>query len=456
MKTSIIILTHNQLEYTKKCIDSIRRYTKTHYEIIVVDNASSDGTVSYLQHQDDIKVIFNHENLGFAKANNQGYEIATGNTIVFLNNDVVVTLGWLESMIDTLYSSESIGMVGPVTNNISGLQMIPVSYDQITLQGLQEFSSDYRRNVIGDIRKSLRLVGFCLACKRTVLDKIGLFDETFGIGNYEDDDLCLRALEKGYELYIVQDAFIHHYGSVTFREGNVDYTRLMNTNQTKLQKKWGFSVNYFMFPRPEVVNLVPNGVKRVLEIGCGMGAMAVELKERYKCKVVGVEIDSKVAKFAKYNLDKVYSDDIEVFDVSELGRFDCIICADVLEHLRDPWTVVQKLSNLLEKGGYMVISIPNAANIEVIKSLIQGDFTYKDAGLLDKTHLRFFTRKTLPKLFPTEMELKEVHSILLSYTDSEKVFVEFLGRLGKKFELDTEMIEIDALTYQFLLKAQKK
>lgn len=455
VKTSIIILTHNQLEYTKKCIESIRDYTKSNYEIIVVDNASAEETIQYLKDQNDLKVIFNSVNVGYAKGNNQGYQQASGDIIIFLNNDVVVTSNWLEPIISTLYSRDNIGMVGPVTNNISGSQKISVSYDQKLLDGLEEFAEKNGLENSKKKKKVLRLVGFALACKKVVLEEIGLFDESFGIGNFEDDDLCLRALQKGYELNIALDSFVHHYGSVTFKNSKVNYKKLMEDNQAIIKKKWGFNVSYFMFPRPEVINLVPRNVKRVLEIGCGMGAMSIALKEMYNCEIVGIEIDSNVAQFARHNLDEVYSEDIEIIDLSKLGKFDCIICADVLEHLRDPWTVIEKLANHLESGGQMVISVPNAANIEVVKSLIQGDFTYKDAGILDKTHLRFFTRKTLPTLFPTNLELKELRSITINYTDSDKMFVEFMGRLGKKFGLDTEMIEIDALTYQFLLKAQK-
>lgn len=455
MKTSIIILTHNQLEFTTKCIESIRNHTISDYEIIVVDNASTDKTVEYLQQQSDLKIILNKDNMGYAKGNNQGVELATGETILFLNNDVVVTEGWLDSLIETLYANEDVAMAGPVTNNISGQQLVSVDYDQRTLEGIHGFATEYCKKKSGKRKKVLRLVGFAIACKKSVLDEIGLFDESFGIGNYEDDDLCLKALEKGYELYIAEDSFVHHYGSITFKESKVNYAELIRKNQEILHKKWGFSVSYFNFPRPEVVNMIPSNVKRVLEIGCGMGAMALELKDREHCEVVGVEIDTDVARFARYNVDEIYSEDIETFDVASLGKFDCIVCADVLEHLRDPWKAVEKLASVLECGGFMVISIPNVANIEVIQSLMQGDFTYKNAGILDKTHLRFFTRKTLPTLFPEGVELKDIQSIRLNYSDTQKMFVEFLGRLGKKFELDTDMIETDILTYQFLMLAQK-
>ena len=105
--TSIVILTYNKLNYTKKCIESIRKYTcKESYEIIVVDNASTDGTIEWLKTQSDIITIFNKENLGFPKGCNQGIKIAKGDEVLLLNNDVIVTPKWLINLLEALYSSE--------------------------------------------------------------------------------------------------------------------------------------------------------------------------------------------------------------------------------------------------------------------------------------------------------------------------------------------------------------
>lgn len=116
--TSIVILTHNKLDYTKLCIESIRTYTKPdQYELIVVDNASTDGTVAWLRGQPDIKVVWNQHNEGFPRGCNQGIEISTGDNILLLNNDTVVTANWLEQLTTALYSSDEIGAVGPATNS---------------------------------------------------------------------------------------------------------------------------------------------------------------------------------------------------------------------------------------------------------------------------------------------------------------------------------------------------
>ena len=238
MKTSIIILTHNQLIITRQCLESIRKYTSEDYELIIVDNGSTDGTVEYLQSQADIRTVYNSANMGFAKGCNQGFAIATGDSMLFLNNDTVVTENWLGNMLRLLYSSPKIGMVGPVSNNVSGHQKIPVSYQE--LSGLNDFAQQYCQSNGGCFRQVYRLVGFCLLVKKEVLDDIGVFDEQFGMGSFEDDDLCLRAVRQGYHLRIALDSFVHHIGQVTFHnlEGT-NIQQLMVENRKKASAKWG-------------------------------------------------------------------------------------------------------------------------------------------------------------------------------------------------------------------------
>lgn len=245
MKTSIIIVTHNRLDLTKQCVESIRKHTPEEHELILVDNASSDGTLEYIHAQPDVTVLFNSDNLGFAKGCNQGIGKSTGDNVLFLNNDTVVTENWLGSMLRTLYSGEETGMVGPVSNFCSGPQQIPVTYGD--LDGLDNFAKELSRRHAGQFRRFNRLVGFCLLVKRKVLDDIGLFDERYGIGTCEDDDLCLRAAKKGYALMIALDSFVHHVGHATFRDTGVDMMRLIEENKRKAADKWGGDIHELLF-----------------------------------------------------------------------------------------------------------------------------------------------------------------------------------------------------------------
>ena len=210
--TSIVILTYNQFEYTRWCLAAIRYYTSEPYELIVVDNGSTDGTVEYLQSQADMEIILNGENKGFAKGCNQGIKTAGGEYILLLNNDTVPVSGWLRNMINCLESDPSIGIVGPRSNYVKGPQSLEVSYTD--MDEMFAFSEQFNRSP--DPAKWLELgmvVGFCMLVKRAVIDTVGLLDERFGIGFFEDDDYCLRARSKGFKIMCAGDTFVHHFGS---------------------------------------------------------------------------------------------------------------------------------------------------------------------------------------------------------------------------------------------------
>ena len=144
---SIIILTFNQLKYTIECVESIRKHTREAHEIIFVDNGSTDGTRKWLKklakNNSHYKLIENKKNLGFSKGCNQGIEASSGEYILLLNNDVVVTENWLAGMLERLNSAPDIGIVGPMTNNISGPQKVPV-VDYTSIDGLAAYARAFR------------------------------------------------------------------------------------------------------------------------------------------------------------------------------------------------------------------------------------------------------------------------------------------------------------------------
>ena len=238
---SIVILTFNELEYTKKCVESLRRNTPEPHEIVFVDNGSTDGTLQWLrkliQEHSHCKLIENGKNLGFAKGCNQGIETASGNCVLLLNNDTVVTEGWLAAMMECLKSFPDAGIVGPMTNQISGIQKVErVGYD--ALDGLESYARTFREKNRHRRIEARRLVGFCMLFRRSLADEIGLLDESFGTGNFEDDDFCARAALAGYRNVIAGDVFIHHFGSRSFIGNRIDYGSAMAGNRTIYADKW--------------------------------------------------------------------------------------------------------------------------------------------------------------------------------------------------------------------------
>jgi len=234
--TSIVIVTYNQLAYTRMCLESIRFRTDVPYELIFVDNGSTDGTVEYLRSAADVRLIENADNRGFPAAVNQGILASRGRQILLLNNDVVVTTGWLDRMLRALHDDPQVGLVGPCSNAVSGSQQVPVSYDD--LASLDGFAWDWGRRHDAKRDEVERLVGFCLLFRRELTDRVGVLDERFGIGNFEDDDFCLRARHAGYRAVIARDAFIHHFGHRTFVGSGLDLNALLSKNEQIFQEKW--------------------------------------------------------------------------------------------------------------------------------------------------------------------------------------------------------------------------
>jgi 2-polyprenyl-3-methyl-5-hydroxy-6-metoxy-1,4-benzoquinol methylase len=160
--------------------------------------------------------------------------------------------------------------------------------------------------------------------------------------------------------------------------------------------------SYYGKGRRDVVGLVPEGLNNVLEIGCGNGATGLLLRESKKVnRLTGVELEPNIAEKARVIFDNVISGDIEKIEIPRNHEpYDCVICADVLEHLRDPWGLLVRLHSSIRPGGIIVASIPNIRNLFIIKELVlQGEWRYVGDGIMDMTHLRFFTKKSMKRLF---------------------------------------------------------
>lgn len=160
------------------------------------------------------------------------------------------------------------------------------------------------------------------------------------------------------------------------------------------------SDSYYQHARPELISEIPIGNHRILDVGCAEGFLGESLKQSDRAsEVIGIEISSKAAGKAERKLDRVISGNLDVLNRDKLGlepsSFDYIICGDVLEHLSDPWGIVQWLETLLKNDGKLIASIPNVRHWSVVLPLLfKGTWTYHSEGIMDQTHMRFFTRKS--------------------------------------------------------------
>lgn len=253
--TSIILLSYNTLAVTKLCVESIRKFTaKGSYEIIMIDNASKDGSVEWLREQKDIACVFNKQNEGFPRACNQGLAMARGTELLLLNNDTIVTPHWLENLLAALYSRPSVGAVGCMTNSCSNrqaLESVPYGEDW---DALEAFARAFNQSDPAKWDRRLKLVGFCLLFKREVMERIGYLDERFTPGNFEDDDYSFRIWQAGYELLLCKDTFIHHFGHASFVKEETDeqklrFNALLKRNFKVFQSKWPV-LDQYLFHTP--------------------------------------------------------------------------------------------------------------------------------------------------------------------------------------------------------------
>jgi GT2 family glycosyltransferase/glycosyltransferase involved in cell wall biosynthesis len=242
-RVSVIVLAYNQWHLTDACLHSVLSLTDySNLEVIVVDNASSDETPERLAeiaaHDERVRVIRNGDNLGFAGGNNVGIKAATGDYFVLLNNDTFVTKGWLRDLIRPLMQDSSIGLTGPLTNNIGNEQKIIIHYVD-----MQEMQLEARRFVRARLRhryEANNLAFFCVATRRDVVENIGLLDEAYGLGFFEDDDYCQRVRAAAYRIAIVDDVFIHHHLSGSFDMlGSAEKQSQMERNKAIFENRWG-------------------------------------------------------------------------------------------------------------------------------------------------------------------------------------------------------------------------
>ena len=229
------------------CLASVFEHTRdVPFEVIVVDNASSDSTPRFLDAVAGVRIILNPTNRGFAAANNQALAVAAGDTIVLLNPDTVVTHGWLSRLLSHLDGSSDVAAVGPVSNRASEIQAdFNARGAYASLDEMQRYAASVATTNAGRAIDFHRLSGFCLVVRADVARKIGGLDEDFGVGFYEDDDFSRRILEAGYRLQVALDVFVHHEGGVSFSQtfdGMVQKQMLLN--RQLFLSKWARPSDY--------------------------------------------------------------------------------------------------------------------------------------------------------------------------------------------------------------------
>ena len=394
-KTAIVILSYNTLNETRNCIESIRRHCDSRtYELIVIDNASSDGSVEWLKKQNDIKLCCNKENVGFPKGCNQGIAMAEADSDIWLlNSDTLVppdALFWLQM---GLYESSDVGAAGSVTNFAPNYQNIDDT--TVTDQNYLSYAMRHKISVSNPYEKKIWLVGFSVLLKRKALEQVGLLDERFSPGNYEDTDLGMRLAKAGWKQLLCRNSFIFHYGSKSFGKKKPEFSKLLETNQKKFIEKWKMHPSRFSYIKvweAEQVKRPEKETFRLLDIGCGTGATLARIINRYPdVKVTGIEKQEHAANLASKIAEVLQADICDMKEDAYTDCFDQILTGGIWEHIKKEQVsaVFHKLRRWAKKDCMITGSIYNRRHPWC--HLLPEEYKNQDIGIADADHVTGYT-----------------------------------------------------------------
>lgn len=329
-KTSIVIVSYNCMYLMQKCLESIRKYCNSEaYEIVVVDNDSTDGVREWLQQQSDIKLILCNENAGFPLGCNIGIQYTTQeNDIFLLNNDTRMTPGALFWLRMGLYERNDVGAVGCVANYCGNDQQIEIEFplpdDYIQYGDKINVPCDY------PYEEKNRLCGFAMMIRRSVADRIGGMDINFSPGYFDDDDLSVRIGKEGYRMVVCHNAFIYHAGSQSFA-GKEGIEEIITRNLFYFLNKWNYDIITYSQPNIEAVLQLGREDKnkriRILEIGAGSGNTLSKIKYLFpQAEVYGIEENEQAVSYGVKDIPIVVGNWRNMDIPFEKGYFDYIIC----------------------------------------------------------------------------------------------------------------------------------
>ncbi len=231
MSCDIIMPVWDQLKLTKRCLESITRHTHYPYRMIIIDNGSDKNVKEYLKDaasQTRSLLIRNEENLGFIKAVNQGLKSSSAEYLCIINNDTVVTDGWLGEMIDIARLKKEIGLINPSSNNLG---------QHTGRDTVDEYAAKLKQ-LKGQYIELGSSVGFCMLMKRRLFEEIGYLDEIYRGGNFDDTDYSRRAEKKGYFSVRAKGAYVYHEMKSSFAKIR-DYEESFSRNRDIYNSRWG-------------------------------------------------------------------------------------------------------------------------------------------------------------------------------------------------------------------------
>lgn len=476
----VIIPAYRKPEQLRRCLDRLERQTQP-VEVFVRDNSE--------------------DNLYFTAAVNEGLRRFLRTdcpAMLVLNQDMYLAPDAVEHLWEFMSTNSRCGIAAPIEIIADhpagaaiggGLEAFPWGRH---LTGAVE---SFRHN-----EKVHWTRGVCMLLRREMIEEIGLLDRNLKF-ICSDSDYCLTARERGWQVWRVGAAVGEHEAGGASAGVGSDPTleHIKTADALFFAKKWltgdiyrklsyegdcltqeGIAagirelrgetapngdlpgglqpdgqmkdLGYYSCDRPEVLALVSASAKAILDIGCGVGNLGRGIKARQPAKVIGIEWYGTAAKRAAEVLDRVYQGDInKILPQLPDESFDTVIMADVLEHLFDTDGILRLVRSKLISGGHLILSLPNVGHWSVVSSLIEGRWDYSEQGLLDRTHVRFFTRSTA-------IETLRHHDFEISRINATSVGIgppAGFSQALRSFGFRAATFDRDSKCFQYLIKAKK-
>ena len=390
---SIVIVLGKCTEKLQQCISSIFSTLLGNYEVVIVSE-EDDEKIKKLPRDVRAKVIIDKRGKGYFGKCNTGIKACNNNNnILLLDSDAVLMDNAFFYLMMGLYSDEKNGIISGLTNEYADEQSIYVAKNDLV--SVKIYADNINVPMKNAVEQAVYVSDFAMLIRRSTLDKIGIFDESFMSTPYGYKDFCVRANKEGIRVVRCFNSFI--------LKNEDKYAHLFNGKSDKekdlILKKWKCDIDYCNKPRIELIDMIKKDEKnhfKVLELGCAMGSTLNAIKRKWNnVDIYGIEYDSNVVRIGSGTTNIIQGDVENMVIPFEKHQFDYIICADVLEHLRSPEETLKRFMPYLKDDGYFLISVPNIRFYGIIEMLsIYGRFDYADSGILDKTHLRFFTKET--------------------------------------------------------------
>lgn len=369
-KVSIIVGAYNNLEYTRKCIESLFEYTpgyKTDWELILKSDGSNDGTDEYFKSLHCEKTFLFRKNIRF---DDPCMDAAEGKYTCYFSNDVIATHGWLDNLLDCIESDTSIGMVCPACNFISNYQQVNLNppYGQNMVQ-MQRLAEKYNKSSPRLWRNMARLMMFVFVARTDLLRKIGWGDQCFCEGYFGDDAISMKIKRAGYRLVFVQNTFVHHFGSLTY--GSMVANDKMNEGRMEFCRKFKFDSWQAVQANLYMINAVEKRKSMtVLCVDTGLCPTGLFLKA--EMEQLGFRsrflLSLRDNQYLPYVNDGGY-DIVRARDIPyEREIADCAILLSLTYEGDDYLNVIKMTTDAVKKGGFLYIHLPNAGSFNVVMS----------------------------------------------------------------------------------------